>query len=855
MFKLTVNGLERTIEKDMRLIDYLRDELRLTSVKDGCSSGACGTCTVLVDGKKVKTCVQKVSRFDGKSIVTVEGLSQREKDVYVNAFSDAGAVQCGFCIPGMVIAAKALIDENPDPTPEDVKKAIHGNICRCTGYVKIEDAIMRAAKMLRGDKPLSENDATGVIGSHFFRIDAPQKVLGTGQYVDDIELPNMIYAKALRSKYPRARVDAIRIDKALEHPDCVKILKAEDVPFNKTGHIIPDWDVLIAVGDTTRYIGDAIVLVASRNKYTLDEILDLVEVDYTELTPLTSPREALAEDAPKIHENGNLLTHEKINRGDVEKAIKNSAHVVTRTYHTPMTDHAFMEPECAIAIPEGDNRFLLYTASQSVYDEQHEISRMLQLPPENIRSRAQLVGGGFGGKEDMSVQHHAALMAYHTGVPVKVKFSRQESIDYHVKRHAMEMEVTTACDENGKLTATKAVIYSDCGAYASLGGPVLQRACTHAGGPYQFDHFKVDGYCVYTNNVPGGAYRGFGVTQSCFAQEQNLNLLAEKVGLDPWEFRHLNAIRPGQSLPNGQIAGPETAFVECLEAVKDAYYKNANTGIAGSMKNSGIGVGLTDIGRANLVIMDGIVHLRTSAADIGQGIFTIATQIVCETAGIPAEAIVCEAPDTLLTPDSGTTTASRQTLFCGEAARVAATQLRAELDAGKTLADLDGQTFIGEYSGVTDKLGSDKPHPVSHIAYSYGVQVVTMDDDKKVSAVSAAYDVGKVINPALCEGQVEGGVAMGLGFALTENLIMEDGYVKSKYATLGLFRSTQMPPIDVHLVERADYDQLAFGAKGIGEIASIPTAPAVAGALYKMDGKERLTLPLEDTFYDRKAKK
>lgn len=855
MVRLTVNGKEHVVEKDMRLIDYLRDELRLTSVKDGCSSGACGTCTVLVDGKKVKACVQKVSRFDGKSIVTVEGLSEREKDVFVNAFSDAGAVQCGFCIPGMVISAKALIDENPNPSPEDVKKAIHGNICRCTGYVKIEAAILQAAAMLRGDEELAKDSDSGKIGDHVFRIEAAEKILGTGQYVDDIELPNMIYAKALRSKYPRARVDAIHLEKALEHPDCVKILTADDVPFNKTGHIIQDWDVLIAVGDTTRYVGDAIVLVASKNKYTLDEIVDLVEVDYTELKPITSPREGMAEDAPNIHEKGNILTHEKVDRGDVDKAIETSAHVVTRTYFSPMTDHAFMEPECAIAIPEADQKFLLYTSSQSVYDELKEISRMLKLPVENFRVRSQLVGGGFGGKEDMSVQHHAALMAYHTGQPVKVKFSRQESIDVHTKRHAMEMEVTTACDENGKLTATKAVIYADCGAYASLGGPVIQRACTHAGGPYQFDNFKVDGYSVYTNNVPGGAYRGFGVTQSCFAQEQNLNLLAEKVGMDPFEFRYKNAIRPGESLPNGQLAGPETAFVECLDALKDVYYAHENVGIAGSMKNSGLGVGIVDVGRCNLAVIDGVLHVRTSAADVGQGIQTVARQIVCEVTGLSPEQIVNEAPDTVLTPNSGTSTASRQTLFCGEATRVAALKLKEELTAGKTLESLEGEVFVGEYTGLTDKMGTDKPHPVSHIAYSYGAQVVVLDDDKKVTHVAAAYDVGKVINPKLCEGQVEGGVVMGLGYALTENFIMEDGYVKSKYPTLGLWRSTQVPPIECHFVERADYDQLAFGAKGIGEIASIPTAPAVAGALYKMDGKERLSLPLEDTGYDKKAKK
>ena len=313
---------------------------------------------------------------------------------------------------------------------------------------------------------------------------------------------------------------------------------------------------------------------------------------------------------------------------------EDECYVVTQHYSTPMTDHAFMEPECAIGIPDGDGGLLMYTGSQSVYDEQKEISRMLKLPPEKVRCQTKLVGGGFGGKEDMSVQHHAALMAWATGKPVKVKFSRQESLNIHTKRHAMEMDVTTACDKDGKLVAMKALLISDCGAYASLGGPVLQRACTHAGGPYNFQNVDITGICVYTNNVPGGAFRGFGVTQSCFAGEVNLDLLAEKVGISPWEIRYRNAIRPGQVLPNGQIASPDTGYAECLEAVKEAFESSPYAGIAGCMKNSGVGVGLPDIGRCRLAVVDGVVHIRTSAACMGQGVATVCTQLVHEVTGV-----------------------------------------------------------------------------------------------------------------------------------------------------------------------------------------------------------------------------
>lgn len=849
MYTLNINNQEVSTDKDISLLEYLRNDLRITSAKDGCGKGACGTCTVLMDGKKTKACIVKTSKCVGKKIITVEGLSEREKEVYVSAFKEAGAVQCGFCIPGMVIAAKSLLDVQLNPTREEVKKAMHGNICRCTGYVKIEDAILKAAKLLRENTKITPFDESAKVGENFQRVDGEAKILGTGEYVDDVVVESMIYAKALRSKYPRAIVNAIHLEKALKHPDIVKILTAEDVPFNKTGHIVKDWDVMIPVGETTRYIGDAICLVASTRFESLDEILDLIEVDYTPLTPICDPLVALREDAPKIHESGNILKKEHLRRGDVESAIASATHVVTNHYSTPMSDHAFMEVECAIAIPQADG-LLLYTGSQSVYDEQKEIAMMLQLPLEKIRCQSKLVGGGFGGKEDMSVQHHAALMAYHTQMPVKVKFSRQESLNIHTKRHAMEIEMTTACDEKGMITAMKATIISDCGAYASLGGPVLQRACTHAGGPYNFQNIDITGTCVYTNNVPGGAFRGFGVTQSCFAAESNLNQLAEKVGISPWQIRYQNAIKPGMELPNGQIAGEDTAFEECLLAVKDDFESSPYAGIAGCFKNSGVGVGIPDTGRVNLKIIDGKVHIRTSAACIGQGIATIMTSILCTTCNLSPNLIYHEAPDTAITPNSGTTTASRQTLFSGEATRRAGEQLNIAL-ASKTLEQLEGEEFSGVYSGITDPMGIDKKNPVSHIAYGYGAQVVIMDENKKLVKVVAAHDVGRVINPLACSGQIEGGVVMGLGYGLSEDFIMEEGYVKSQYATLGLLRSTQVPPIVVKLIEKADPSNLAYGAKGIGEICSVPTAPAAALALYQVDGQFRTKLPLANSVYHK----
>ncbi len=853
MLTLEVNGNKVSINEDKRLLDLLRDDLRLTSVKDGCSEGTCGTCTILVDGKKTKACIQKASSFVGKKILTVEGLSEREKQVYTYCFGECGAVQCGFCIPGMVLSAKSLLDENLNPTREDVKKAIRGNLCRCTGYVKIENAILMAAEFFREDRAVPEVKSSGFLSEELHRVDTDEKVLGTGVFVDDIVLPEMIYAKALRSRYPRAKVNKIDLSKALAHPDCVKILTAEDVPNNKIGHIVQDWDVMIPEGGITRYIGDALALVATNHKETLDEVIGLIEVDYTELEPVTCPTDALKADAPLIHERGNIMSKEQLKRGNAAEAIKNSKYVVTRKYKTPFQEHGFMEPECAIAMPEGEDGLLLYTGSQSVYDEQREISTMLKLPKEKVHCRSMLVGGGFGGKEDMSVQHHAALMAWYTKKPVKVKFSRQESLNYHTKRHAMEMEFTTACDENGMLTAMRAVIIADTGAYASLGGPVLQRACTHAAGPYNFQNIDILGMSVYTNNVVAGAFRGFGVTQSCFAMENNINLLAEMVGISPWEIRHKNAIRPGQILPNGQIADESVGIVECLEAVKDVYESSPYAGIAIGFKNSGTGVGLKDIGRVILSVEGGVVHIRTSAACMGQGIATMCTHMVCQTTGIKPELIFHERPDTIRTPNSGTSTASRQTVITGEAARQAAEKLKKALDEAGSLDKLEGEEFYGEFSAVTDPMGSPKENPVSHVSYSYGAQVVVINEQGRVEKVVAAYDVGTPVNVKSVEGQIEGGIVMGLGYALTENFKVEGGYPKVKLGTLGLMRSTETPDIEIRLVKGPGKIPQAYGAKGVGELCLIPTAPACSHAYYRLDNKLRTQLPLKDTYY-RKEK-
>ena len=889
--KLWINGQEVAVDPERKLIDILRRDLRLKSVKDGCSEGACGTCTVIIDGKATKACVQKAGRLEGKHIVTVEGLSPREKDVFVYAFGEVGAVQCGFCIPGMVMCGKALIDVNPTPTRLDITAAIRNNICRCTGYKKIIDGIALAAELLRDDKPIPVVGGYRGVGEHCQRVNVKTKVLGTGKYtddLDDVDLPGMCYGSAIRSAYPRAVVKAIHTEKAKALPGVVCVLTAEDIPGSvKVGHLKVDWDTLIPVGTTTHYLGDAIVMVAAETPEILAEAKKLVDIEYEELPPLTCAAEALAEGAPLVHPSAgtNILAHEHLIRGAADAVIAASKYKVTHHFETPWTEHAFLELECAVAMPFDDGVFI-YSSDQGIYDTRRETALMLGLPEEKVVVENCFVGGGFGGKEDVTVQHLAALVAYVSKRICKVKLTRQESILIHPKRHQFSMDLTTACDEQGKLTAMKLVAVTDNGAYASLGGPVLQRACTHAAGPYNYQTIDIEGTAVYTNNPPAGAFRGFGVTQTIFATELNLNKLAEMAGIDPWEIRYRNAIRPGEVLPNGQIADPATGLVETLEAVKDVYYHSGPyVGIACALKNSGVGVGLPDYGRCRLAVSDGRVHVYSSASCIGQGVGTVLVQIVSEAVGLPIEAIKWHMPNTATSPDAGTTSGSRQTTLTGEAARRAAKDLRRDLFrvngltyegtsrpsdylegvtveqespataavrfTGSDLDALSGREYIGEYLGKTDKMGADVANPVSHVAYGYATHVCILNEDGTIRKMVAAHDVGRVVNRKSLEGQIEGGTIMGCGYALSEQYPLEHCKPTAKYGTLGLMRADKAPDVEAIAIEKEGVD-VAYGAIGVGEITSIPTAPAVAGAYYKWNGKFQTAIPLEGTPYSRK---
>ena len=917
-YRLLINGEEHVTCENKSILRYLRDDLHLTSVKDGCSEGACGTCTVIVDDRAVKSCVLTTKLAVGHTITTIEGLSEEEREAFVYAFGTAGAVQCGFCIPGMVLAGAALIRRCPDPTSTQIAEAIRGNVCRCTGYKRIIVGIKKAAAILRGEEAIDPSIEAGEsygVGEQIFRTDVRAKVLGTGQYPDDLDerdFPGLTIASAVRSKYPRARVLSIDAEKARALPGVVGVLTAADVPVNQVGHLIQDWDVMIAEGDITRCVGDAIALVVAKDRKTLERAKKLVKVEYEELEPVRNIDEAAAPDAPIIHESfnafgnhvvlkNNICQQRHVTRGDAKAALAASAYTVTDTFVTPFTEHAFLEPECAVAAPY-KNGVKVWSTDQGAYDTRKECAHMLgwDAEPERVVVQTMFVGGGFGGKEDVSVQHLAALAAYKLNVPVKCFLTREESIAFHPKRHYMRGTFTLGCDEQGHFTGMDCEINFDTGAYASLCGPVLERACTHSVGPYKYQNTDIRGYGYYTNNPPAGAFRGFGVCQSEFALESLIDVLAEKVGIDPWQIRYINAIEPGAVLPNGQIADCSTALKETLEAVKDAYYAHpGRAGIACAMKNAGVGVGLPDKGRCNIRVENGVAVVYAATSDIGQGCNTVFTQDVAEACGLPRRCIANGECSTENAPDSGTTSGSRQTVVTGEAVRGAAFLLRDAMLAyergeevpegqiraggdGKTfhfeggreytvpaeeltpgharvasdpvaaLAALEGREFYYEYFEPTDKLGADVPNAKSHICYGFATHVCILDDDGRPVEFYAAHDSGRVINPIAIQGQIEGGVLMGMGYALTEDFPLKDCVPQAKYGELGLFRADAIPEIHAIYVERDEQLPVAYGGKGIGEIATIPAAPAVQNAYHAFDGKLRRELPMRDTFYTRK---
>ncbi len=830
------------------LLELLRTELGVRSVKDGCApEGSCGACTVIVDGRAVVSCAQKATRFEGKHVVTHEGLSDDERRLWSESFIAAGASQCGYCSPGIVMKAEVLLQKHPEPSRDEIAHSLLGNLCRCTGYVKVIDAIQLAAAARRGE-PLPEPDRSGRVGSRTARYQGTELALGDNVFVGDMTAPGMLYGALRFSDHPRARIVRIDTSKALAEPGVVAVATAADVPGERTqGSIKRDWRQLVAEGEVTAYVGDVIAAVAAETRHAARAAAALVEVEYEVLRPVTDPFASLAEDAPDLHEGGNILSVSKVLRGDVDAALARAAHVVTESFRTQFIEHAFLEPESALAVPDGDGPLEVYSQGQGVWDDRRQVASFLGIPEERVRVTHVPTGGAFGAKEDLNVQSHAALLATRTGRPVLLTLTRKESLCFHAKRHAMWLDYTVGCDEEGNVLAVRARIVGDTGAYASVGDKVIERAVGHACGAYEVDNVDIEGLAVYTNNPPCGAMRGFGVNQSNFAIEGVLDMLAERVGIDGWEIRWRNALEVGSRFGTGQKLGPGVGLKKTLLAVRDAYRDARFAGIACGVKNTGIGNGMTEYGRAVLrVEADGSVSLFHSWTEMGQGVHTILQQIACEELGLPPDKVRV-AVDTDRDLETGQTTASRSTVLGGRAVIDAAQKLNAAL-GDRPLDVLAGEEFRGDFVvDWTTTLGPDVDEPVTHLAYAWATQVAILDDEGRVAKVVAAHDVGRTINPTLAEGQVEGAVHMGLGQALSEEFVVVDGVpVTQTLKSLHIIPPTGMPEVECIFVEEHQPEG-PYGAKGVGEAALVPTAAAVAGALHAFDGIRRTRLPMKES--------
>ncbi|MFY9571322.1 MAG: selenium-dependent xanthine dehydrogenase [Blastocatellia bacterium] len=849
--EFTLNGAARAAEAEdgTSLLEVLRDNCGLISPKDGCSpQGQCGCCTVIVDGKAVVSCAMPARSVSGRTVLTLEGFSELERETFADSFIAAGGLQCGFCTPGIVVRAKNLIDKTPDPTDDQINRILSMHHCRCTGYVKIVDSIKLAAKALSGEVAIETNH-NGRVGTRAPRYEARELALGDRPYIDDMRFPGMLHGAVLLSEHPRALVKHIDFTKAKEIPGVVAIVTASDTPGQRhQGLIYNDWPMFVAEGEETRYVGDVIAAVAAIDRRTARTAAQAIEVDYEVREPLTNPTDALKPDAPKLHKKGNLLSRSEIKRGNVEDALKNSAQVASHTFQTQFIEHMFLEPESCIAMPEGDG-LKVFTQGQGVFDDRRQIASFLGLPKEKVFVVLVSNGGAFGGKEDMSIQAQTALLAKATGSPVKLTLSREESLRLHPKRHPIKMSYTVGCDATGRLTAVKADMIGDKGAYASVGSKVLERAAGHCTGPYKVDNVHVVSLAVYTNNPPCGAMRGFGANQAAFALDSMIDILAEKVGIDGWEIRYLNALDIGATFCTGQQMDSSVGLKKTLDAVRDIYKGAKYAGIACGIKNVGIGNGMPEYGRAMLEVRsDGTVGIYTGFTEMGQGLFTVLQQTACEETGLPPSVFNFVSADTKYEIDCGQTTGSRGTFLGCRGVQEAARKLKADLDQQKTLRDLAGKTYYGEVLiDDTVSLEAKVEKPRTHFAYGYATQVVILDEEGHIKKVVAAHDVGKVLNPAQLEGQLEGSIHMGLGYALTEEFRVENGLPQTMTVnSQGLLRARHMPEVELIMIED-EHPQGPYGAKGVGEIGLVPTAPAVAGALYKFDGIRRFTLPMKDS--------
>jgi xanthine dehydrogenase molybdenum-binding subunit len=849
MVQFVANGVPVSVRSNHpHLLSALREELNITSPKDGCSpSGQCGCCTVFVNGKAVVSCQTSLEKVAGGEVTTLEGIDESERRKYSDAFAACGGLQCGFCIPGIVVRAKAQVDKKGAGLKrEDMARHLGAHLCRCTGYVKVLDAIEMVAL---GQTPVLPK--VGGIGSRSVKYEAHELALGDRGYVDDIRIDGMLHASLHFTAHARAKVLAIDSSKALALDGVSAVFTAADVPGQlMVGIIYKDWPVMIPIGGFTSYAGDVLAVVVARDRITARAAAELIDVQYEVLKPITDPRSAITSNEVAVWKTtSNVLSTSTYKRGDVDAAFANCAHIVEQDFSTQRIEHAFLEPESTLAVPSQDGtRLHVYSGGQGIWDDRNDIANLLGLSNDQVTVELVTNGGAFGGKEDMSNQAHASLAAWLLQVPVKCTLSREESFLMHAKRHPIDMSYKIGCDADGKILALHVRAIGDSGAYASVGMKVLERMAGHASGPYQVPNIDVEAIAVRTNNPVCGAFRGFGANQAQLAMEGVLDRLAEKVGIDGWSIRRANVIMPGMVWGPGQIMDDGCLGAsQCLDAIKPAYdaarASGKAIGLGLGLKNSGLGNGFKEITRAVVHFKhNGRIEVRHGWTEMGQGINTVAQQVAVEELGVDGS-LIDVIVDTTRELGFGQTTGSRGTLMGAGA-------VKAACESARVANCAIGIDHVGEYRvDWTNKLGEPGvDNPIIHSTFGYAAQLVIVDRETgMIEHVVAAHDVGRAVNPQLCEGQIEGSVHMGLGYALSEDFPSdpETGFPTNKtLRSLGILRAKDVPKISVQLVESAQPNS-PYGIKGVGEIGLVPTAGAVAAALYDFDGVWRSKLPMK----------
>jgi xanthine dehydrogenase molybdenum-binding subunit len=876
-FHLNGKDIEAHYEPGMHLLEVLREECGITSCKNGCApEGACGCCLVNIDGKPALSCLRKPEQMADHDIRTLEGFPERTRRIIADAFVLEGGVQCGFCIPGIVVRAAHLIEQGKTSDRDAIRKALDGHICRCTGYGRIIDAIQTAGEALNNGgtlpgeprrhsyfgeefglhrNPQFDVKGHGIGGSHA-RVGGAAQVLGERPYIDDMKVDGMLHGAMVLAEHPRAKVLAIHTEEAARSQGVARIFTARDVPGERgTGLAVSDLPMFVAIGEVTCCVGDFIAMVVADTQFHARQAAKKIKVDYEVLEPITDPFKALDPVAPRVHSDDafrpapNVIDFPtKFGRGDAEAAFATAAHVIEATYKTQPVDIAFLEPESCLAYPQGQG-IKVHSESQGSQFDQKTIAKALNLSESDVEVALAASGGAFGAKEELSIQAQTAMAAYLLGRPVKTTLTREQSTQHHVKRHPMTIKLKVGADADGHLLVVKARIVGDAGGYAGTSGKCLLRAACHSCGPYRVPNVDVESIAVYTNNPTSGAMRGFGTNQAHFAIEGVMDILAEKIGVDGWEIRWRNILNPGDQFATGQLMRESVRGLrESLNAVKDIYRSEKFAGVSCGIKSTGIGNGTTEEGRVVIRVIAGDqVQILNGYTEMGQGLYTATMQAVCEETGLP-DSIMNVLWDKDLGAICGETWASRATTLSCAAAQKAAQKLAADLKT-HSLGELAGREYMGNvvYS-FTTKPGTPEAQkdPTTHFTFSYATQVVILDEAGHLQRVVAAHDVGRAINPRLCAEQMEGGVHMGLGYALSENFTSTNGRPDSlKMRDFGLVPAKQMPEVDIILIEVPD-EYGGYGAKGVGEIGCVATASAVAAALYSYDGKRRFKLPMDD---------